>query len=87
MKKTINISIPVTIAQSMDDRGLLNPEYIGVFLDTFIQCPIDKEDINQLLYRYSFKIDGDIHKKVKARSIEGNLSIADFTAQLFHKYY
>lgn len=85
--KSINIKIPLTIAQRLDDRGQLNPQYISQFITTFSDSEVPKLPISELTYNYTLKVNADLHKKMKIRSIENNLPMNEMLGRLLVKYY
>lgn len=86
--KCINVKIPLTVATELDDRAELNPKYLTEFLVTYLNCEEGvKDPITELSYNYTFKIDNELHKAVKLKAIEHDLSMNEFVGRLLNKFY
>ena len=86
--KSLNIKIPISDAQDMDDNAQLNP----IYLTEFITANLDQADcldkpISDLCYNYTFKIDDDFHKLIKLKAIEVDLPMNDIVGRLLAKFY
>lgn len=86
--KSINIKIPLEVAQRMDDNAQLNP----IFLSEFITANIIHADsldkpISDLCYNYTFKIDNKLHKTIKLTALEVDLPMNDLVGRLLAKFY
>lgn len=87
--KTINIKIPLDIAQDLDDRARLNPQWITSFiLDNWphVDLVTDKP-VEGLSYNYAFKVEDDLHKLVKLKSVELDLPMNELLGRLLQQYY
>ena len=87
--KTINIKIPIEIAQDMDDKARLNPQWITSFIVvnfSYLDLVVDKP-ISELSYNYSFKVDEGLHKMVKLRSVELGLPMNELLGRLLSAFY
>lgn len=86
--KSLNVKIPLSIAQHMDDRAQLNPTYIANFITEYIANAdnLDKP-ISELSYNYTFKIDNDLHKTIKLTALEVNLPMNELVGRLLAKFY
>lgn len=86
--KTLTVKIPLSIAQKMDDRAELNPNYLtGFIVSNLNNANTLDRPIQELSYNYTFKIDKDVHKMVKLKSIELDLPMNDLLGRLLEKYY
>ena len=86
--KTLTVKIPLSIAQKMDDRAELNPNYLEGFIVSHLNnTDILDKPIQELSYNYTFKIDKDVHKMVKLKSIELELPMNELVGRLLAKYY
>lgn len=85
--KSLTIKIPLTIAQTLDDRGQLNPPYLQQFINTYIACEPPTEPIQELTFNYTFKIDSDIHKSIKLKAIDKGLTMNELVGRLLSKFY
>ena len=86
--KSLNIKIPLSDAQDMDDNAQLNP----IYLSEFITATLNRTDsldnpIRELCYNYTFKIDNDLHKAIKLKALELDLPMNDLVGRLIEKYY
>lgn len=84
--KSLSIKIPIAIAQTLDDRGELNPSFMAEFLLINMDYPV-YDKVEGLCYNYTFKIDSALHKMIKLKAIELDLPINDFVARLLNEYY
>ena len=86
--KSLNIKIPVPVAQRMDDNAQLNPVYLTQFIIENIDrdYSLDKP-ISELCYNYTFKIDDGFHKLIKLKAIELDLPMNDLVGRLLVKFY
>lgn len=87
--KTLTIKLPLSIAQSLDDRGALNPKFVSDFLSLYIYGkPVSEDDRTpDMLFTYSFKVDEHIHAMVKDEAAKQGLSIVEFVRRLFEENY
>ena len=87
--KTINIKIPLEIAQDMDDRARLNPHWITSFIVTYWSYVSLAKDrpIEGLTYNYAFKVDNDIHKMVKMKAVEFDMPMNELLGRLIQRFY
>ena len=86
--KSLNIKIPLSDAQDMDDNEQLNP----IYLSEFITATLNHNDsldnpIRELCYNYTFKIDNDLHKSIKLKALELDLPMNELVGRLIDKYY
>lgn len=87
--KTINIKIPLDIAQDLDDRARLNPQWLTSFIIyhwSNVKQVIDKP-VEGLTSNYSFKVEDYIHKMVKLKSVELDLPMNELLGRLLQQYY
>lgn len=87
--KSLNIKIPMKEAIDMDNYADLNPQSITKFIVRYFQhLPevVDKP-ITQLTSNYTFKIDDDLHKLIKIKSIELNIPMNELIGRLIEQYY
>ena len=86
--KSLNVKIPLPLAQLMDDNEQLNP----IYLTEFITANLDNADsldkpISDLCYNYTFKIDNALHKTIKLKALEVDLPMNDLVGRLLAKFY
>lgn len=87
--KTINIKIPLNIAQDLDDRARLNPQWLTSFILANwenVTLVIDKP-VEGLSYNYSFKVDDKLHKMVKLKAVELNMPMNELLGRLLQIFY
>jgi hypothetical protein len=85
--KSINVKIPLSIAQAMDDRAQLNPHYLTYFINAYIGKPVPEQPIQELTYNYTFKVEDSTHKAAKLKSIESNMAMNEIIGRLLAAYY
>lgn len=87
--KSLNIKIPIKVAQAMDNNAELNPSYITSFIVTHLNYgkTAQEHEMTGLTYNYTFKVPSDLHKAVKLKSIELNLPMNEFIGRLLDYYY
>lgn len=86
--KSLNIKIPLGVAQLMYDNAQLNPDYITSFIVEHYNKAVSlKQPIDDMCYSYTFKIDDDIHKSIRLLSFELGLPMNELVGRLFSKYY
>lgn len=91
--RTINIKLPIDRVQEMDDRGQLNPSYIGDFVYIHTQkwgagFDLDiKNPTGKLSYYYTLKVNSELHSKVKSWAKESKLPVSELLGRLFVNYY
>lgn len=85
--KTMNVKIPLDVAQKMSDNGHLNGEYIKELIIMKIEQELPAEELGGVPFNYSFKIPDNIHKLVKLKAIEKNLPMNDLIGRLIVRYY
>ena len=86
--KSLNVKIPLPVAQLMDDNAQLNP----IYLTEFITANLSRADsldkpISELCYNYTFKIDDSLHKTIKLKALEIDLPMNDLIGRLLAKFY
>ena len=86
--KSLNVKIPLTVAQRMDDNAQLNPIFLTQFITDNLSYvySLDKP-INELSYNYTFKIDTDLHKSIKLIALEADLPMNELVGRLLAKFY
>ena len=86
--KSLNVKIPLPLAQLMDDNTQLNPIYLTEFITTNLSHAdsLDKP-ISDLCYNYTFKIDNKLHKTIKLKALEVDLPMNDLVGRLLAKFY
>lgn len=87
--KSLNIKIPLSIAQQLDDNAQLNPEYLTGFLVSHLSygSTIKNHKLEGLMYNYTFKAPKDLHRMVKLKAIELDLPMNEFAGRLLAYYY
>lgn len=88
MKKSLNIKIPLPILKQLDDKGQLNPNYLEGFIVTHLHSNKGLNDpVTELTHNYTFKVDKELHKALKLKSIEKGINMNDYVARLLVTYY
>lgn len=86
--KSLNIKIPLEVAQLMDNNEQLNPVYITQFIVENYNKAINlNQPIGGMCYSYTLKIDDDWHKAIRLQSFELGLPMNEMVGRLFAKYY
>lgn len=85
--KTINIKIPLKIAQAMDDRAQLNANYMTYFISTYLSKDVPKQPIQELTYNYAFKVDESLHEVVKEKAIDNKIPMNEMLGRLMAAHY
>ena len=87
--KTINIKIPLDIAQDLDDRARLNPEWLTSFILAnwpHVDLVMDKP-VKGLSSNYAFKVEDDLHKMIKLKAVELDIPMNELLGRLLQQYY
>lgn len=87
--KTINIKIPLDIARDLDERARLNPQWLTSFIVvnwSYVSLVKDKP-IEGLTYNYAFKVEDEIHKMVKLKSVEFDIPMNELLGRLLQRFY
>lgn len=86
--KSLNVKIPLSVAQKMDENAHLNPTYLTQFITDNLSYvySLDKP-ITELSYNYTFKIDTDLHKSIKLIALEADLPMNELVGRLLTKFY
>jgi len=87
MNKSISIKIPLSLAHTMDDRAQLNPAYFSRFIMDYICLPVPEESFQEKTLQYSFKVDDKLHRFIKIKSMDNNLSMNEMLGRLLVKHY
>lgn len=88
--KSLNIKIPLTIAQQLDYWGQLNPNYLENFIVEYMyhsQGVTFDKPITELTYNYTFKVHDSTHKMLKLEAIERELAMNELIGRLIVMYY
>ena len=86
--KSLNIKIPLSVAQLMDDNAQLNPEYITSFIvEHYNKSDSLDQPISEICYSYTFKIDDRLHKAIRLQAFELELPMNEMVGRMFSKYY
>ena len=86
--KSLNVKIPLEVAQRMDDNAHLNPIYLSKFIrGNLIHADNLEQPINDLCYYYTFKIDSELHKTIKLTALEVDLPMNELVGRLLSKFY
>lgn len=86
--KSLNVKIPVSIAQDMDSNEELNPMLLSAFITrNLIHADSLDKPITELCYNYTFKIDDELHKTIKLKALEIDLPMNELVGRLLDKYY
>ena len=86
--KSLNVKIPQSIINRLDDNAQLNPIYLTEFITANLDHAnsLDKP-ISDFCYNYTFKIDNKLHKAIKLKAIEVDLPMNDLVGRLLAKFY
>ena len=88
--KSLNIKIPLSIAQQLDDRGQLNPNFLENFIEEYMyhsQGVTFDKPLAELPYTYTFKVHDKFHKMLKLEAIERDLAMNELIGRLIAMYY
>lgn len=86
--KSMNIKIPMEIAIDMSNRGELNPIFIGDFIDEHVYKVKELEVLPAgLVFNYTFKIDNELHKKVKLMAITIDKPMNELIGMIITTHY
>lgn len=87
--KTINVKIPLKIAEDMDNRARLNPQWMTSFIivNWSYASLVNDRPIEGLSYNYAFKVDSDIHRMVKLKAVEMDLPMNELLGRLLSSFY
>ena len=85
--KSLNVKIPLTVGQSLDDRGQLNPQYIKDFVQTYLNSPLEDKPILEFTFNYTLKVDSQLHKDIKIKALNLDLPMNEFLGRLLAQYY
>lgn len=85
--KSMNVKIPIDIAQRMSDEGRLNSQFLSTFITNYLTFEFDDEPLSHLVVNYTFKLDEDVHKKAKLQSIEKGIPMNEMIGRLLRRYY
>lgn len=87
--KSINVKLPIGIGALMDDRGHLNPQYMTEFIVAITSSgsELPTTAIEGSTFNYSFKIDSKIHKTLKMKALEKDISLNEYLGRLVVAYY
>lgn len=88
--KTLNVKLPIEVAQTMSDNGELNPMHITYIIGHLKDEEIEEgllEELPSLSFSYSFKVPRSIHKTIKLLSIDYDLPMNELVGRLLTYYY
>ena len=88
--KSLNIKIPLPIAQQMNDKAQLNAHYLEQFITEYMyhsQGVTFDKPLAELTYTYTFKVHDSIHKMLKLEAIERDLPMNELIGRLIAMYY
>ena len=87
--KSLNVKIPVDLAERMSDNAELNPSFLNKFIAEnyhLIDEQLDKP-LNALSYNYTFKVDSSLHKDLKMTAVELDIPMNELIGRLLVKYF
>lgn len=84
---TINVKIPLGIAQAMDDRAQLNAQYMTFFISTYLGKDVPAEQLEGLTYNYAFKVDSSLKEVVKEKAVANKIAMNEMLGRLLAAYY
>ena len=85
--KSISIKVPLSIAQSMDDRGQLNPQWLTQFISTFELEELSFQPIKEFTFNYKIKINEKMHKRLKLKAIDQDIALNEYLGRLLVQFY
>ena len=85
--KTINIKLPISSVQEMDDRGQLNPYYITDFISKNLEHQPEDKPLGRLAFYYALKVTDELHYNISVRAKEEGLAMSEFLGRLFLSLY
>lgn len=85
--KTLNIKLPLSIAQQLDDKAELNAQSIGRFVASHLNTPLAKIPIQEVTLNYSFKVQDDLHRSIKLKAIDEGLAMNELIGRMFAQFY
>jgi hypothetical protein len=71
----------------MDDNDHLNPNWIEGFLVLNYNNLVPDFKLEGVNMTYTFKVDDVLHKCIKLKAIENEMTISEFVCRLFATYY
>ena len=86
MNKTVNIRLPLKVANYLADIGDYNNEYISDFIREHIDSDydIDGHKYDHYNVLYALKVSPQLHAMLVRKSITTNRSIARITYEMFN---
>lgn len=86
--KTITIKLNLDQAQELDDRGQLNPPFVGEFITRHLYVPlIGERRSTQLPFTYTLKVSNELHKELKMAALQEDMTMSEYVRQMFQVYY
>lgn len=86
--KSLYVKIPKDIAEKMHDLGQINNSYIKGFITANLHKLDGMESPVEGLYvNYTMKVESDLHKSIKLKSITLDMTMTDLLARMFSNYY
>ena len=91
--KTITIKLNLDQAQELDDRGQLNPTFVGVFIARHLHgrhlhaAFIGERRSTQLPFTYTLKVSNELHKALKMAALQEDMTMSEYVRQMFQVYY
>jgi len=88
--KTLNVKLPIYLAEAMSDSGELNSRDITYIIGHMKEEEKEEallEELPSITFSYSFKVPRSIHKTIKLLSIEYDIPMNELTGRLLTYYY
>ena len=85
--KTITIKINLDQAEELDDRGQLNPTFIGEFITRHLHDAFIGGRSTQLPFTYTLKVSNELHKALKMAALQNDMTMSEYVRQMFQVYY
>lgn len=85
--KTINVKLPIKLAERMSKEQTLNSKYASDFLYSTRHCTFPDKPIEGLTFTYSFKIYDSLHLELKIAAAQKGVALNEYTGRLFAEYY
>ena len=87
--KTITIKINLNQVQELEDRGQLNPTFIGEFITCYLPHAafIGEHRSTQLPFTYTLKVSNELHKALKMTALQNDMTMSEYVRQMFQVYY
>lgn len=89
-KVTLNIKIPINVMNSLIDKDRLNSEWLSTFIENnfiWLTENIKKEPFKTFTVNYNFKVDKQLHRRLKYQAIHLDMALNEMIGRLLGVYY